>query len=403
MSGRRRAVCWSDLPPELLSKIAECLDSRAHIQQFRAVCKLWARAISPSVLTSKNILSPLFPYPFSHPSPWLDSPTQSQSPVLVSTCVFLLRSTLDPKLPPWLFAAEELHPGKLFVSKLLSPIAIKKLPTDFPRTLDFSYIQVSELAVFHRVRFADDPTDMFTKSHLSDFNHNRVVLFVHPSKISCPTIGIGDCTAMVLHNNGSLSAIRLKDGSELRVSLMMMKKFDDIVNFKGKIYAINRKGRAYMIHYYNTLSLTNITEETLVEDKRKRLAVSSDQQELFLIYRWCRNKTSGAVGFNIYKLNEQESKWERVKGFGDDRILFVTFDGCFFASANDFQGWKGNCIVFYSACFASYSSFLTKRDRNLSLLVYNLENDDCQYLASYQSQLFWPPPTWLSSHASSTI
>ncbi|KAL2903941.1 hypothetical protein RDABS01_002651 [Bienertia sinuspersici] len=337
MSGRRRAVCWSDLPPELLSKIAECLDSRPQIQQFRAVCKSWGSAISPSVLTSKNILSPLFPYPLTniqYPSPWLDSPTQS--PVLVSTSVFLLRSTFDPNLPPWLFAAEELHPGKLFVSKSLSPIAIENFPTD----LDFSYIQVSELAVFHRVRSADDPTDLFTKKHLSDFNDNRVVLFVHPSKITSPTTGIGDCTAMVLHHNGALSAIVLKNGREVSIS-SMLRKFDDIVNFKGNIYA-------------------KITYDPIVEvycGKRKRLAVSSDQQELFLIYRWCRSTVSDVVAFNIYKLNEQESKWERVKGFGDDRIiLFVTFDGCFFASVNDFQGWKGNCIVFYSACFASYSS-----------------------------------------------
>ncbi|XP_021730644.1 uncharacterized protein LOC110697578 isoform X2 [Chenopodium quinoa] len=145
---------------------------------------------------------------------------------------------------------------------------------------------------------------------------------------------------------------------------------------------------------YNTLSLLLLIEKPVLEFScyKRRLAVSSDHQELYLIDRLCRHGTRDGIDFTIYKLNKDETKWDVVEGVGDDKILFVTFDESFFASVEDFQGWKGNCIVFYRGC----SSL---PDQDDSLFAYNFYGGDCQYLASYQSRVFWPPPTWLSSNA----
>uniref|UniRef100_A0A803MRH7 KIB1-4 beta-propeller domain-containing protein n=1 Tax=Chenopodium quinoa TaxID=63459 RepID=A0A803MRH7_CHEQI len=309
----RGRVFWSDLPPELLSKIAACLESRSDTQNFRAVSTCAGS--------------------------WLDD-SGPFSPVLVASYVLLFQSTIDPKLPPWFFTAEELHLGKLFVSRLLSPIAIRLLPFGFPRNLDLSYIQVCEMAVFHRLRFVDAPGDMFGKKGLPDFNDKRVVLFVNPNcSKTYPTIG--DCTAIVLHHRGALCAIRLKDKQELDVSFqgtfLEVRNFHDVINFKEKIYAIDRRGRAYKMDY-DTLSLLLFIENPLPEfsTKIRRLAVSTDNQELYLIYRWCKRGTRDGIAFTIYKLNEGETKWDEVEGIGDDKILFVTFDGSFFASAEDF-------------------------------------------------------------------
>lgn len=84
----------------------------------------------------------------------------------------------------------------------------------------------------------------------------------------------------------------------------------------------------------------------LICDNKKRLVVSCG--ELYLIYIWCEEE---GVTFTVLKLNEEETNWEYVKGVGDDRIMFVTCDVCFFASSKDFPGWRGNCIVFLKVVF----------------------------------------------------
>ncbi|XP_056684369.1 uncharacterized protein [Spinacia oleracea] len=97
--------------------------------------------------------------------------------------------------------------------------------------------------------------------------------------------------------------------------------------------------------------------------------------------------------FSVFKLNEKKKKWKKIKSIGDDKILFITFDGCFFASANDFPGWKGNCIVFHYHRFDEFEYAFIK----FVVGVFHLDGGDSGPLTSFPGyyNMLWPPPSWL--------
>ena len=78
-------------------------------------------------------------------------------------------------------------------------------------------------------------------------------------------------------------------------------KFDDVVEFKGMICVIDRKGRVYCMSYLH-LALWNIVHKPVSEaaanDRRKCLVESCG--ELFLIYR-CHERCA-KVDFKVFKL-----------------------------------------------------------------------------------------------------
>ncbi|XP_021717018.1 uncharacterized protein LOC110684888 [Chenopodium quinoa] len=213
---------------------------------------------------------------------------------------------------------------------------------------------------------------------------------------------LDDCMIVELSNEIALTVKSLKSGEERKVYFTGKRKFDDIFSFKGKIYGVDRKGRVCSMDY-NSLKMSSVVEEPLWEgsgsENKKRLVVSSDDI-LYLVYRWSKK---GNAAFKVFKLNEEEEKWDMVDGIGSDRMLFVTPDGCFFAAVKDFPGWRGNCIVFPWGCFPQYSG-KTALDSKIfmawdefSVAVYHFEGDDCDLVYVYPgyADLFWPPPSWL--------
>ncbi|XP_010679255.2 F-box protein SKIP23 [Beta vulgaris subsp. vulgaris] len=402
----RRQTSWSNLPPELLSAIAIRLETRSDILKFRAVCQNWRQSATFSLLLHKNILSPLLPHKLSTTSPPLLNKNGNcvdilGNPIsfkilLVASSVFLLRSSQNPELPPWLITVEEVNPGKFYCRKPLSRVNIKDLPENFPKVLHLSDFKVTEIGKFCTLRLADNPLDMFRKKCWK--SSNKVVLFVDPNCKNTPTID--NCTAMVLYDNGTLSAIRLKNEQQKHIS-PKGRKFDDIVNMKGKLYAVDRRGRAYKMDY-NSLSMREIVDKPLSDgsstDKRKCLAVLWG--ELYLV---CNCPGIG-TDFEVYRLMEKEEEWEQVKGIGNN-ILFVTYDGCFFARTKDFPGWRGNTIVYYSDTFPQLNgenfeltSDLWTKDDELGIGVFHYGHGNGWPISNSRlySDVFWPPPAWLS-------
>lgn len=394
---------WSDLPLELLLAIIQHLETQYDIIRFRAVCKRWRQSASSFSLPQRNLLSPTLPYKISIPSTrfqWMTSSSIPGKLILVACSVFLLRSALNPQLPPWLFTVEELNPGKVYLRKPLSRVAIENLPEYVPKLLQLSQFQLSNIGGFYTLRSADNTSHMIGK-HWSN-SRNKVVMFENSNGKSTPAVN--DYSAIVLFDDGYLAVIRLKDEEVSSVaSRGGVGKFDDIVNIKGKIYAVDRRGRAHKMSS-KSFVLESVVNDPIGKgrgnDKKKRLAESCG--ELYLVYR------SRERCFKVYKLDEEQKKWDEVKGIGDDRILFVTFDGCFFASAKDLPGWRGNCIAYYRGCFPSYSApqsdadfdiFKTFGNSELEIAVFHFESGDCVPITSYPgySDVFWPPPAWLSS------
>ncbi|XP_021734112.1 F-box protein SKIP23-like [Chenopodium quinoa] len=405
----RRKISWSDLPPELLYDIAERLETRTNILQFRAVCKTWRNSATFSLLSKKSILSPILPHKFSTTTPPLlllrgDPSVVSSCSLRLGACsVFLLRSTLNPWLPPWLITVEELNPGKLFIRDPLSRFdVVDNLPDYVRRILGSSCFRVSEIGRLYAIRLRDVCEGNLQWRKWSYF-YNKVVLIENPSEIKP---AIDDCIAVVLYCNGNLARIRVKDENEKHLSYSHVLKFDDIVEFKGMVYVIDRKGRVYCMSF-RYMGLSNVVSKPVgdgyANDRRKRLVESCG--ELYLIYR--SHECYADVAFKVYKLNEKQGKWDEIQGIGDDRILFVTLDGCFFVPAKDLPGWRANCIVFYRNSFPTYNEtlrvdrdiFKTEKKTKLDVAVFHFVGGDCGPVASFPgySDMFWPSHEWLSS------
>ncbi|XP_021762701.1 F-box protein SKIP23-like [Chenopodium quinoa] len=297
---------------------------------------IFSPSLSPRL---KNHLNP------SSPSQTSRDSEKNHTKVLVANSVFLIKSEAHPNLPPWLFTGEELFPGSLSVRRPLSRDIVEsyELPDDFPYELDLSKFRVLELGMFYNYNYLDDNTvvsdfdvddvpvlvpytKMPKKPSFSD--ENKVVLFVNPNcETGCRSID--DCMVVELSKEVGLTVKSLRNGAKRKVYFMGKRKFDDIVSFKGKIYAVDRKGRVCSMDY-NSLKMSSVVEDPpsggSSNEKKKRLVVSSDD-ELYLVYRWSKK---GKAAFNVFKLNEEEEKWDMVDGIGSDRMLFVTLDGCFF-------------------------------------------------------------------------
>lgn len=351
-----------------------------------------------SVLSSRSILSPLFPYKGT-----------THSSVLVASSVFLVRSSVNHKLHPWLFTVEELNTGKLYVRAPLSRVVVvtKGLFFRFQCTLNLSDFHILEMGRFYTFRRVDKPQEMFSEKRLSEYD-NKVVLFVNPNceTETSPTT-IDDCTVIELYDQVDyLSTTRLKNGEKEQVNFRS-RELDDIVNFNGRIYAVDYEGRVCSMDYHS-LRMSSVTENPLPGGSRsnykKRLAVLGG--ELYLVHRRCQiSDYDGA--FKVYKLNEEHQKWDEIEGIGDDKILFVTFDGCFFALVKDFPGWKGNCIVFRRGSFPEYSGIRSYDckifetwDIHLDVAVFHFDDGDCRPVKFFPgySEVIWPPPSWFWRH-----
>uniref|UniRef100_A0A803MFT6 KIB1-4 beta-propeller domain-containing protein n=1 Tax=Chenopodium quinoa TaxID=63459 RepID=A0A803MFT6_CHEQI len=341
---------------------------------------IFSPSLSPRL---KNHLNP------SSPSQTSRDSEKNHTKVLVANSVFLIKSEAHPNLPPWLFTGEELFPGSLSVRRPLSRDIVEsyELPDDFPYELDLSKFRVLELGMFYNYNYLDDNTvvsdfdvddvpvlvpytKMPKKPSFSD--ENKVVLFVNPNcETGCRSID--DCMVVELSKEVGLTVKSLRNGAKRKVYFMGKRKFDDIVSFKGKIYAVDRKGRVCSMDY-NSLKMSSVVEDPpsggSSNEKKKRLVVSSDD-ELYLVYRWSKK---GKAAFNVFKLNEEEEKWDMVDGIGSDRMFFPQYSGKMTLDSKILK-----------------SPYLDE----IFIAVYHFEGGDCKPVYDYPgyADIFWPPPS----------
>ncbi|XP_074299796.1 F-box protein SKIP23-like [Silene latifolia] len=404
MDSRRRRVSWSDIPSELLSLIAERLGTRFDTCNFRSVCKLWCAAASFSTHLPENHLSPILPFKLSIRECNFASPLEKffDPLILVPNAIFLIRSTVNSKVEPWLCIVQESNPGKLRLRELGSQFDFKELPKNVPKNLNLSYFNVVELGRFYTVRRSVGRFDW----HGVNFYGSKLVLIVDPN---CRTFArIDDYMPILLTADGNLRVISIKNRRIEKIPGLKTKIYDDVVNYRGRVFAIDRKGRGYTMSY-NETRLCNVVSHPVGEGSgsdRKKCLVESSNGELYLVHR-CPPYFNRV--FRIYKLNEERNCWDKVKGIGDDRILIVTSDRCFFAMTKHFPGLRGNCIVFRKRQFPVYNSslFVTESDIFVNMpyssndedIVFPFDGGDCTRLISYHGyyNLFRLPPRWLST------
>uniref|UniRef100_A0A803MFS9 KIB1-4 beta-propeller domain-containing protein n=1 Tax=Chenopodium quinoa TaxID=63459 RepID=A0A803MFS9_CHEQI len=364
----RQKACWTDTPPEILSDIANRLETRSEFCRFRAVCKTWQGEAPLSRFDGKdNILSQILPFHFSpsflarefkHPPLYL----ADEHLVLVASSVCLVQSIENPDNPPFLFAVEEFIPGKLNLRTPLSRHNYTTLPENFPQTLDLSRFRVSEISRLYTLTAVPEHSDLNIRNRNS-LTFDKVILFAgsnnNERENNTNPPEIKDYSLMMLYNDGytygTLARVRLSDGVMSPLHGHGFKKFDDVVNFRGRVCAVDRRGRTYWVDngvLGKVLAMDKTPGEGFQGCWKKRLVESCG--ELYLVTR-CPMYMN--VVFEVYKLNEKRKKWDKLEGIGNDRILFATIDGCFFVPAMDLPTFSGNCIVVGRDVFPPYNAY----------------------------------------------
>ncbi|XP_021734110.1 putative F-box/kelch-repeat protein At5g24040 [Chenopodium quinoa] len=404
---------WSELCPELLLEIAYRLETRTNVYNFRAACKNWHDSLS-KIPRNLPFLSPLFPHRFwAFDSDFFSTISSGNLHHLIAYAVCLIRPRNIPEsTKPWLLTVEEFRRGKLCIQLPLSRIrASGNFPANvqIPSSLNLSDFHISVIGNGYRLRSSG--MERLNGGRLSyDY---KLVLFGNPACFE--PLSIMDYTALVWFEHGRVGWVRLSRRSDWGfLAFKGTSKFDDIVNFKGLVYAIDRMGRVYVVHYdlewakgvhfQQTLKMECIANDMISSgcdsDRRKRLVVDSSGV-LYVIERviYCGEK----VHFKVYMLDEVNCKLDQIVGIGDGRILFVGVDCCLFASVADFPGFRGNCILFLDDSFPLYGEgraysepIINGARKELRVTVYHFEDGDAKPISAFSgySDILWPPSAW---------
>lgn len=154
----------------------------------------------------------------------------------------------------------------------------------------------------------------------------------------------------------------------------MNSQYDDIIEFKCQVYAVDRLGTVFwidpsslnLIQYSpllingggggrNRKSLVESCGDLYVVDRYLNRERNDSFEDSMVLYRNVKpevrirrrlgeNKPK-AIGFRVYKLDEELGRWLNVSSLGD-RIFIVSMDCSFSISSSELVGGRGNCIYF---------------------------------------------------------
>ncbi|XP_010680022.3 F-box protein At2g17036 [Beta vulgaris subsp. vulgaris] len=403
---------WSDLLQELLTKIFEHLPSNSlDILSFRSVCKSWRSSSSSSSSPNPTIFPPL---PLAVPCPPYYNQFRDVA-VLSMTAIYALHppnpnSIKDNTPSCWITFIDQSIREKLSIRKPFSK-ACYYLPRKFPRTLNLFSFHVSDLGRFYNLSYVTTPDGKLTKRCACFGMVRKVVLYKNGDEF----------VVLALSDEGELGLLRLRlgDGDDKLLGVMALTKsdweivhdgkgfhFDDFVDFKGKILAIDRRGRVYkiVVGVCSSSTVMSVISPPIVGGggRRKRLVESLGR--LYLVVR-CYVRGEKDAYLKVYELNGNTNKWVEVKSLGD-RTFFFGIEFSFSASKEELHSSYGkNCILFKERSFLNYNGvddepalFHNLAEHDLRIGVWRMDDAaNVNVIGSCPgySDLFWPPPTWI--------
>ncbi|XP_026393994.1 F-box protein SKIP23-like isoform X1 [Papaver somniferum] len=393
---------WSQLLRELLYNIAKKLNSDIDVLRMRSVCSSWRSSVS----------YPLF-YCFPNCIPIHPKVTGTS---MSNLGLFYLSRRLILRLGPpeshqtgtsWLIKLEQDGPDMLhLLNPLTGNLVHPSYPTS-PKIIDSINFQIFELAQEFVLRFTDSPPYTNPSAYTGDLYMEKVVFSSNPPW----SVGT-DYAIMTIHVSGKLAVFRSIDNSWAIID-EFISPFDDVVCYKGGFYAVDSRGRAVVVNPSLTISeiahpiyggdlkcLVESDGELLMVDRYLSTGLDEEpgndhnDDPLVALSDLCI--TESTVCFKVYKLNQDLQTWVELKSL-DDCVLFLGDNCSFSASAHEFSGSKGSCI-YYTDKFARSSN---EEDGTFAtdIGVFNLESGNIAPLVSNSgcSQLFWPPPAWVSN------
>ncbi|EEF40656.1 putative F-box protein At1g65770 [Ricinus communis] len=375
---------WADLPKELVEMISEHLDSLIDILQLRAVCTSWRSSVSLPSFDQEIPLQILsLPFPFC-----VD--------VVLSRRLIYRLEVINHNIncsssvsKGWLIKVGESRREKL---KLLQPISdfqvgYCSIPLDL---LDLRFV---ELIQSFKLELANP-------EGFSVFGVYKVIPFSLPESSSEEVDGI-----IAIIQGGKLGYWlvgdeywEFLDDGDFR--------FDDIIEYKGQLYVVDRLGTVFWIDSswelirYSPLLNSRGGRKTLVESCGDLYVVdrfldgerNHEYETMATRYRNINpdrrtcERYPKTIDIRVYKLDEEWGRWVDVKSLGDQ--VFVLGSDCSFSiSSSELDGGKGNCVYFTDDDEAGISS------NNVRIRMFQLE--DCSIkeldMSPQCSEIFWPP------------
>ena len=152
--------------------------------------------------------------------------------------------------------------------------------------------------------------------------------------------------------------------------------YDDVILYKGQFYVTDKWGTVSWIDTCS-LKLIQCSPPLYGFGHQKHLVESCGN--LYVVDRFIGDENS-VVKFKVYRLDEERGTWVDVKDL-KDRVFLLGDSGSFSICANEFDGYKRNCIIFTDNFGVKVCNF---GDGSITAYVHD----------PFNSRLSWPPPSW---------
>lgn len=372
----RIVIPWSDLPKELLERIAKCLDTETDVLRFRAVCNSWRSSTKPFEKFPYSTVK--LPFPFdaretSHPK------HHGAYFSLTERTVYRVQLP-DSKEPNfWLVKIERSTDGKM---RILNPVThrqVKILPeTQIPKVLNTLDFRVSEVCKAYTLQYVNP----------SEPNQNDEYRYARKVVLSA---GVENDEYVVMAIDNSNKLWYTKSGDEKWTMLRDYNacfSFYDVVNYKGQFHGIDGWGGTWA--FDSEFESTKVTYN-MYYSAFKRHLVELENGELFLVeeMRDKDNINAGwgfpittvrkpAVDIMISAIDKKEREWVETKAV-NDWIIVVGDDCSFSVSTKEFEGCKGSRVF-----FADRYIFIRTEEEKMPHDIFGHDYDDnCDHGYTY--------------------
>lgn len=387
------AVDWTELPPELIESIAKKLTVYVDYIYFRSICKTWRSSL------------PKIPFHLAPQLPWLML-THSRFSQSHSSFFDLSSNKVHTIYLPeasngrrrcgssfgWLVFLDE-TPSILLLNPLTrSRLQLPSLST-FPNVVSFNY---SEIGREYSLRSSFG--DLFYTRNLRqmrDFFIKKVVFS------SSPLNAHGFIALAILNQTGDLAFCRSGDQSWNFIDVVRSFS-EDAVYFNGVFYAVNKFGAVAVCDVRGSVSSVSIVETGRDVDAggadMQYLVQSGD--DLLLVSRYLdidhdygedsSNAIYKTVAFDVFRMNWDEPRWERVSNLGD-RALFIGKSSSLSIAASDFPGCEGNAIYFTDD-YSEFDNMFGEHDSG----IFRLHDATVEWKWNSYCTVHLPPPFWVT-------
>ncbi|KAM7523750.1 hypothetical protein LguiA_013652 [Lonicera macranthoides] len=399
---------WSKLPGDLLDTIDENLVMYSDKVRVRAVCDSWNSHLQkipnhrlrqlPWLLqafkNNKKASHGLFNL-LEEQFYLLDLPAEAQGILFIGSS------------HGWVLTIQDLDINNRALDIcLINPLtrAVIQLPPRlaFPDVVEYCVDNVGE--EYAMVSDSNDAEGMRDGIHVHFISQIHLLCLIGKIILSSPP-SYDDCVVVAIYGEKPrLAYCKCNDKKWMPLMEDNFIAYSDIIFYKRKLYALTAQGR---LLFFENISPESKAIEIVSEGPPGRRCfpmylVECSDGGLLMVCRYVdffdgehKDSIVRTIGFGVYKLDQGNSSWIKVKDIGED-MLFLGCNSSMSMSSRNFPGYKGNRIYFTDSPF-SYSGKENEQE-NSDIGVFNLEDGSFEPPSGFKCdpKFLWPPPIWVT-------